>query len=468
MSPLAMIRESIATASTYAPGCGRQRREDASDASSREAAVRVADRAPASRARFANHRLALFFLIAGPGVLAMIGENDGPSMLAYATTGATYGLGFFVPFTVVTFAMAYVVQEMAARLGIASGRGHAKLIFDRFGRRWGTFAIADLLLSNTLTLVTEFIAICAGAQYFGIPVGLAAASAVLVAVLALATSRYRTWERIAMGLAVGNLAFLPAAWFASVDGRAVAGAFVHLHAPARDGRLQFLTLVMATIGATVTPWMVFFQQSTVVDKGLTRDDLPQARLDTALGAILAAVVAIAAIVAASPLYAHHVDVSTMQNGADFATALRPYLGHAGSSLFALGMMEAGLVALMTITTSSAYAIGESSGDGASLNLPFSLRRLFYGSAAISAAIAAVVVLVPGAPLLAITIAVNVTATLLMPPALIFLLILVNDRSIVGDLVNTWHANIAACLVVFTICAIGAVYTLVLLSPIRLH
>ncbi len=464
MSPIALIKESIASASSRVPRVGGVGAMPPR-APSREAIVRAADRATASRARLANHRLALFFLLAGPGVLAMIGENDGPSMLAYATTGATYGIGFFVPFTALTFAMAFVVQEMSARLGIASGRGHAKLIFDRFGRGWGTFAIADLVLSNVLTLVTEFIAICAGAQYFGIPAVLAAAFALVVALTALAAGRYRTWERIAIGLAVGNLAFVPAAFFAHVDPHAIGAAFGRWNAvPSGDGRLAFLTLVMATIGATVTPWMVFFQQSTVVDKGLTRADLPQARLDTGLGAILAAVVAIAAIVAASPLFAHHIAVSTLQNGADFATALRPYLGNGGSSLLALGMIEAGLVAIMTISTSSAYAIGESSGDGASLNLPFSLHRVFHVSAAISAAIAAVIVLVPGAPLLAITIAVNVTATLLMPPALVFLLLLVNDRTVAGDLVNSWYANVAAITVTIAICAIGAIYTLLLIFP----
>ena len=462
MSPLALIKERI--------GSSRSMREaDAAvtpcGVTQRSAALRAADRAPALRARLAHHRVSLFFLLAGPGVLVMVAENDGPSMLAYATTGAAYGIGFFIPFIVVTFAMAFVVQEISARLGIATGRGHAKLIFDRFGRGWGTFALADLVLSNMLTLVTEFIAICAGAQFFGIPAVVAAGFALVVAVTACAVGRYRTWERIAIGLAVGNLAFVPAALFARVDPHQIGTAFVTWGGvPHGDGRMAFFTLVMASIGATVTPWMVFFQQSTVVDKGLTRADLPQARLDTGLGATIAALVAIATVVAASPLYAHHIKLTDLQNGADFATALRPFLGNTGASLFALGMIEAGLVAIMTISTSSAYAIGEFSGDGASLNLKFSLRHLFHASAALSAAVAAVIVLIPGAPLLGITIAVNVTATLLMPPALIFLLILVNDRRVVGDLVNSWHANVAAWSVVAGICAVGFFYTLVSIFP----
>ena len=140
---------------------------------------------------------------------------------------------------------------------------------------------------------------------------------------------------------------------------------------------MFVTLCMANIGATVTPWMIFFQQSAVVDKGLTRADLPQARIDTALGAAIAAVAAIATLVAASPLFAHHVDPANLSSGADFASALRPYLGNLGSTLFALGMIEAGLVAIMAISTSSAYAIGDVSHRGASLNLDFTHARFFY-------------------------------------------------------------------------------------------
>ncbi len=463
MSPLAVIKESFS---------GRRSETElaaAPAATERALRIRTADRAPALRARVAKRPVRLFLLLVGPGLLAMIGENDGPSMIAYATTGATYGIGFFIPFVLLTFAMAYVVQELSARLGIASGSGHAKLIFDRFGRGWGTFAIGDLVLSNLLTLVTEFIAIAAGAEFFGVSAPWASAFSFAVAMTAFAVGRYRTWERITIGLAVGNLAFIPAAFAANANPHAISRALLTWSPiPSADQRINFLTLVMATIGATVTPWMVFFQQSTVVDKGLTRADLPQARLDTAAGAAIAATVAVATMIAASPLFAHHIALSTLHNGADFAAALQPYLGHTGASLFAIGLVEAGLVAIMTISTSSAYAIGDLTRDGASLNLRFSPRRLFSSTGIISAAVAAVVVLVPGAPLLSITIVVNVTATLLMPPALIFLLLLVNDRRIAGDLVNSWPANIAAGTVAFGICAVGIAYVALLFFPQLLH
>jgi Mn2+/Fe2+ NRAMP family transporter len=240
--------------------------------------------------------------------------------------------------------------------------------------------------------------------------------------------------------------------------------------PLPDFDTAFLTLVLATVGATVTPWMIFFQQSAVVDKGLTRADVPQGRMDTAIGAILAAVAAIATIVAAAPLFAAKTDVSKFANGADFATALAPLIGSTGATFFALGFLEAGLVAAMTISTSSSYSLAEtiSAAEKASvrhsLNLDFAHGRLFYGVAIISTILAASIVLIPGAPLLAMTLTVNVIATLLMAPALLLLLLLANDREIMGDLANGRLANLAGGTIVVAIAVIGALYGVITAFP----
>ncbi len=423
------------------------------------------DRLAVNRARAERRWISLFFCLVGPGLIVMLAENDGPSMLSYATTGASYGIGFFIPFILITFAMAFVVQELTARLAIATNHGHARLIFQRYGSFWGRFALGDLIVGNALTLVTEFIAICAGARFFGIAPIVAVGATFAVVVAALTLGRYRLWERVVLGLALGNGIFIPAAFFAHADPSAVIGSLGALGAPPINGHpLMLLTLCMANIGATVTPWMIFFQQSAVVDKGLTRADLPQARMDTALGAIVAAIVAIATVVAASPLFTHHVDPAKLTSGADFATALAPYLGHAGASLFALGLIEAGLIAVMTISTSSAYAVGDLSPRGASLNRKMSDARLFYFTGLLSMIVAGAVVLIPNAPLLAITLTVNVIATLLMPPALLFLLLLINDREVAGDLVNGRLANVAGVTVIVLVAAFGALYGLITAFP----
>jgi len=425
---------------------------------------RASDRLKVLQSRSARRWLRLLWLLVGPGVLVMLGENDGPSMVSYATTGATYGIGFFIPFILLTFAMAFVVQEMTVRLGAATHRGHAELIFQRFGPFWGYFAMADLVFGNVLTLVTEFIAIQAGGLYFGLPSWLSVAMGVAIVVASLAFRRYATWERALMVLAVGNLLFVPAALLAHPDGAALAHA-IATWGPLPGGfNATFITLVLANVGATVTPWMIFFQQSAVVDKGLTAADLPQGRIDTAIGAVIAAGAAVATVIAAAPLYAAHVDVSQFASGVDFATSLQPLLGTAGATLFALGIIEAGLLAAMTISISSSYALAETMSARHSLNLDFARGRLFYGAAIVSTLVAAGIVLIPGAPLLAMTLTVNVIATLLMAPALLFLLLLVNDHEIMGKLANGRLGNIAGGTIVVAISFIGALYGVITVFP----
>jgi Mn2+/Fe2+ NRAMP family transporter len=436
----------------------------ATTAPSREDALRASDRAKVARARAAGSWTRLLWLLAGPGVLVMLGENDGPSMVSYATTGATYGAGFFVPFILLTFVMAFVVQEMTVRVGIATHRGHAELIFQRFGPFWGYFSMADLVFGNLLTLVTEFIAIQAGGLYFGVPAWASVAIGVAIVFSSLALRRYATWERALMALAAGNLLFIPAALFAHPDGAALARAVATWGPLPANMGAAFVTLILANVGATVTPWMIFFQQSAVVDKGLTRADLPQGRIDTAAGAALAAIAAIATVVACAPLFAAKTDISRFTSGADFATALRPLIGTAGATLFALGIIEAGLLAAMTIATSSSYALAEVFSERHSLNLDFKTGRLFFGVAIGSTLLAGAAVLIPGAPLLAMTLMVNVIATLLMAPALVFLLLLANDREIMRDLANRRLGNLAGGTIVVAISLIGALYGVITVFP----
>src|ERR1700723_4254354 len=175
---------------------------------------RAHDRARVRAARMKGGfraRMWLLWLLIGPGILVMLGENDGPSMLSYASTGARFGIGFFLPFVILTFVMACVVQEMTVRLGAATHRGHAELIFDRFGPFWGWFSMVDLMVGNFLTLVTEFIAIRAGLGFFGVRPAVAVLGALLVLVVALLTHRYWTWERITLAAAMFNLIFVPVA-----------------------------------------------------------------------------------------------------------------------------------------------------------------------------------------------------------------------------------------------------------------
>ncbi len=430
---------------------------------------RAADRLAVARARSDGRhfrpfrRLRLLWLLVGPGVLVFLGENDAPSMLSYAATGARFGIGFFLPFVLLTFAMGFVVQEMTVRLGAVTHRGHAELIFDRFGRFWGWFAMGDLVLGNFLTLVTEFIGVRAGLGFFGVSPRVAVGGTLMIVVAATVTGRYWTWERITLGLAIFNAVFVPAALLAHPQWSAIGHAVLTWTPLPGGNRSEILLLIMADIGATVTPWMLFFQQSAVVDKGMQPRDIAAGRLDTLLGMLLASLFGVATIVATSPLLEHGINAADFR-AAQFAQALQPWIGRAGATLFALGIFEAGLVAAITISTSSAYAFGEVFGTGHSLNRPFREGWPFYAILLGSASVAAGLVLIPQAPLEYIVLTVNVVATLAMPPALAFLLLLVNDAEVMGEHVNKKWANVAGVTVAVLLVIAGFAYGLATVFP----
>ena len=419
---------------------------------------RARDRWHVARARWKGRGwksfggLRLLWLLVGPGVLVFLGENDAPSMLSYSGDGARFGVGFFIPFVILTFAIGLIVQEMTVRLGAVTHRGHAELIFDRFGKFWGFFSMGDLVLGNFLTLVTEFIGVRAGLGFFGIRPSIAVGAALVFVFAAITTGRYWTWERITLGLAIFNGLFIPAALLARPDWPTVGHALLTWQPLPGGDKNEILLLILATLGATVTPWMIFFQQSAVVDKGMQPRDISAGRLDTILGALLAATFAIAAILATAPLFKHGISAADFQS-AQFAQAIEPWIGHVGASLFALGIFEAGIVAAIAISTSSAYAFGEVLGTAHSLNRPIREAWPFYLFLLGSACAAAALVLIPHAPLEFIILTVNVIAVLAMPPALAFLLLLVNDRDLMGEHANGFWGNFAGVTVtVLLVCA----------------
>jgi Mn2+/Fe2+ NRAMP family transporter len=425
---------------------------------------RAHDRAKVESARQARGlraRLWLVWLLIGPGILVMLGENDGPSMLSYAGTGAKYGVGFFAPFVILTFAMALVVQEMTVRLGAATHRGHAELIFERFGPFWGWFSLLDLGIGNFLTLITEFIAIRAGLGFFGVPPWAAILVALAVLYSALLSHRYWTWERVTLAAAAFNLIFVPVALMAHPHWSAV-GRALAAWGPRPQLDKTTVLFILSNIGATVTPWMLFFQQSATVDKGMTTRDIHFGRIDTFLGAALAALAALGAMLATAPLFGH-ISADNFE-AAQFAQALQPLIGRFGASLFALGMVEAGIVAAITISTSSAYAFGEVTRKPHSLNLPMQQGKSFYAVLGLCAAAAAAIVLIPGLPLVFVVLVVNVVAVLAMPPALVFLYLLVNDKEIMGDVKSPLWANALATLVVVLLTAAGVLYGISVAAP----
>jgi Mn2+/Fe2+ NRAMP family transporter len=424
-----------------------------------EDTARSRDRSRVHHARKHSKRWRLLWLLVGPGILAMLGENDGPSMIAYAADGAQYGLGFFVPFIPIMFAMAYVCQEMCMRVGAVTHRGYGELVLQRYGRVWGLFGAGDLTLTNLVTLVAEFVSIRVGLAYFHLGSGVAVALGLALVAFTLSGGRYWRWERIVLGLALFNGLFLVAAILVKPDVGAVASSFDFGSFPG-GGVNTLLLLLASTIGATVTPWMIFFQQSASADKGMTPRDVKHGRYDTATGAVLAAIFGIGALIAGAALrVGGHRIYSGIQGfaGAGFPAALEHVAGGAVGTVFALGLIEAGAVAILTISASTAYAAGECVGVSHSFNSSPRNAGVFYAANAGIALLAAAVILIPGAPLLSIALNANVLATVLLPVSLVFMVMLANDKGLMGAWANRRSTNVIGIGVIAFVGLCGAAY-----------
>jgi Mn2+/Fe2+ NRAMP family transporter len=422
----------------------------------KEDAARSSDRSRVHHARRHGKRWWLLWLLVGPGILAMLGENDGPSMIAYAADGAQYGLGFFVPFIPLLFAMAYICQEMCMRVGAVTHRGYGELVLQRFGSVWGWFAAADLTLTNLVTLVAEFVSIRVGLAYFHLGSLVAVVLGLVLVVFTFSGGRYWRWERIVLGMALFNGLFLVAAILVRPHVGAIASSLDFSPFPG-GGFNTLLLLLASTIGATVTPWMIFFQQGASADKGMTPRDITHGRYDTAVGAVLAAIFGVGALVAGAALLTHGGAGIQGFAGAGFPEAISHVAGGAAGTVFALGLVEAGAVAILTISASTAYAAAECVGVAHSFNSSPREAFLFYAANIGVALIAAVVILIPGAPLLSIALNANVLATVLLPVSLVFMVMLANDKGLMGDWANKRSTNVIGIAVIAFVGLCGAAY-----------
>src|SRR6185437_1484265 len=316
-----------------------------------EAAVAV----PVRRAGGGWRLRALRFLaVAGPGLIVMVADNDAGAVSTYTQAGARFGtsllwiLALLLPVT-------YLVQEMVARLGIVTGQGFAALIFQRFGRFWGRFSLADLIVLNFATLVTEFAAVALAARPLGIAPELAVPFAAIGLVVLVGTGSYRRWERMTLVLCGLNLAWLFLAWQVGPSAADLLRGVVRPSVPPGGVTGEFVFIALALVGTTVAPWQLFFRQSCVADKRLRFADLRLARIDTFIGAIAVVVFGGCMMLVGDALRRQG---GTYADPAQMAEALLPMIGHVGRTLILLMMVNAALLGATAISLSSAWACGE--------------------------------------------------------------------------------------------------------------
>jgi NRAMP (natural resistance-associated macrophage protein)-like metal ion transporter len=375
--------------------------------------------------------LLTFLMVVGPGLIVMVADNDAGAVSTYSQAGAQYGT-HLLWVVLLLLPVTYFIQEMVVRLGIATGKGHAAMIYQRFGKWWGLFSLIDLELVNFLTLVTEFAAIDLALNKMGVDprigVPLAAAALVLIAV----TGSYRRWERT-----VVLLCLLDFAWFALAYGlRPPMGQILRGSlAPAMPaGGLtpDLMFLVIAIVGTTIAPWQLFFQQSCIADKRLRFADVKWARLDTFLGACITITAAGCMMIAGN---ASHVHGFAFRDPAQMAVDIGSFTNGFFKNAILLLMINAAVLGTTAISLSSAWAYGEVRGWPHSLQLPVRQAPGFYVVYTVCVAAAAGLVLIPRAPLQLIILGVQVLAGVMLPSAIIFLQLLLNDKELLGEYSN---------------------------------
>jgi len=404
------------------------------------------------RGRFRGRRSVLAFLaVMGPGLISGIAGNDAGGVTTYSVLGAQTGLRllWLFPITIVILA---IVQEMAARLGTVTGQGLSDLIRDRFGVRWTVFAMLVLLAANAANTVAEFSGAAAATEIFGVSRYLTVPIvAVAIWALVLFAPSYKAVERVFLATAVVFVGYIASAFLAHPDWAQVGRSLV---SPTFDATPATLLLMVALVGTTITPYMQFYLQSAVAEKGIGEDELRLEQADAIGGAIWTNVVAVFIVVAtAATLFVAGIGIST---AADAAKALQPLAGNLAEALFGFGLFGASVLAATIMPISTAFVICEAFGWESGVGKRFADAPAFFSIYTFVLAIGALVVLIPGLDLIPVIVGSQNLQGLLLPIVLVFMVLLVNDDRLMGRHRNGPVGNVLAWAAVGLVVILDAV------------
>ncbi|HTX33061.1 MAG TPA: NRAMP family divalent metal transporter [Solirubrobacteraceae bacterium] len=412
--------------------------------------------------RSLRSRLLALLAIIGPGLIVMVGDNDAGGVSTYAQAGQNYGtsllwvLLLLVPVLVVN-------QEMVVRLGAVTGIGHARLIVERYGRGWGWFISSFLFLQNFLIIVTEFIGVNLALGYLGVSEYISVPAAALALVGVTVSGSFRSWERSMFLFVFANLLVFPLFFMAHPNWGQIAH---HLFIPGIRGGASStaVLLLIAIVGTTVAPWQLFFQQSNIVDKRISPRWINYERVDTFLGAFVVVVAAGALIcitafaLGGTTYFGHFTDAGGV------AVALEHTLGSTAAVFFAIVLLNASLIGAGAVTLATSYVMGDIFGGKGSLHRRFSEAKGFYSAFSVLILLAAGVVLIPGAPLGVILEAVQALCGILLPLTTLFLLMLSNDRDVLGPWANPPWLKALASVIVAALILLSITLTVTTLFP----
>ena len=408
-------------------------------------------------------RLRTLLAILGPGLIVMVGDNDAGAFGTYTQAGQNYGTTLLWTLMLLVPVL-YVNQEMVLRLGAVTGVGHARLIFERFGKFWGAFSVIDLFLLNALTIVTEFIGITFALEFLGVSKVLGVGIAAVLTMAAVSTGDFRRFERFAIVLCLLSLLLVPVLVSIHPPMHQIAHDLVVPGWPKGSKLSDVMLLVIGVVGTTIAPWQLFFQQSYVIDKRITPRFMKYEKVDLWIGIAFVMVGAIAMIAFCAALFAGRPEFGNFTDAGGVIAGLHKYVGHTSATIFAIALLDASVIGAAAVSLSTAYAIGDV------FKIRHSLHRsvfdakgfylVYFGIIALSAAL----VLIPGSPLGLLTVAVQTLAGVLLPSATVFLLLLCNDKAVLGPWVNSKRLNLFTGAVIWVLVVLSIILTAATVFP----
>ena len=388
--------------------------------------------------------LAVFFALFGPGIITSNVDNDAGGITTYSLAGSEFGLALLWTLIPITLAL-IVIQEMCARMGVVSGKGLSDLIRERFGARATFYLMIALFLTNLGNAVSNFAGVAASMEIFGVSKYLSVPLSAFFVWWLVVKGSYKSVEKAFLVACLFYISYIVSGFMVKPDWGEITAQFL---TPTVEWTPQYLTLAVGVVGTTIAPWMQFYLQSSVVDKGLKPEDYQYARMDVVFGSIIVNIVAFFIILLCA-VTVHQAGIQ-IETAKDAALALAPLAGKYCTWLFAFGLLNASLFAASILPLSTAYTICEAFGWESSVNRKFAEAPQFYGLYSIMIILGAAVILFPDVPLIPIMFYSQVINGVLLPVILIFMLILVNDRRIMGNFTNGWTLNLIS---LFTISAL---------------
>lgn len=393
--------------------------------------------------KFKNKFVFICSLI-GPGFLAAIGDNDAGGIISYCITGIKFGISFFIPLSVCLIIITYTIQELSMRLSVVTQKGFISLIKEHYGKFWTAYNITAIFAENILMLSTEFIGMSAGLIMLGIPMWIGVMISLILVIFVITFAGYVTKERVSLFIGSFNVLFIILAIMIHPNVEKMPGTFLNIDY-CRQSKNIFL-YIAAIVGNSVAPWMIFFQGSACLDKGIIKKNIKLGRMDTMIGCIVQVSIAVCVIVSGSSLFGKIINLDSLGPSSVIAAFVKN-TGNISGILFGIGLFNAGFLASITISLSTSWCVSETFNWNRSLNSKISESPKFYGIYIGSVVLASVIALFPKLPLNYITVLIQVMGGFIMVPIFIFLILLTNKKEVMGKYINRLSTNIRSFIII---------------------